>query len=108
MGTRLYPATADIETLETLAHVPHGTARRHTELLELENQLTEIEYNRRLHSQPELLAFDDFRRYGWGKFYPQEPIGDAIGDEARPYLELFDLTPVEINLVIATGGIYWY
>ena len=82
MGTRLYPMTNDVASLEKLAGVPKGTARllelyksaedlyiQHNEVGCIDpGERQQVEYDFHCMMHPDLERYDNFMLFGYGKF----------------------------------------
>lgn len=108
MGTRLYPRTRNVESLEKLAGVPAGTAARldamklrHDKELEgLDRaQRYEKEYAQycERNDDKHVGDYDAFLTFGWGKF--EDPCGVAPGYSGR--LE----DPAKVTQLFRANGI---
>jgi hypothetical protein len=108
MGTRLYPNTKNVSSLEILAKVPEGTFTRLAEVQERhKKELSgvphqsryELEYKQwgEINDDPHLGALDTFLTFGWGKFDPCGYAEDYAG-------HLDNL--VQCAIVLRGNGIY--
>ena len=125
MGTRLYAATQDSTTLETLAKVPKGTMAK---LSTLKESFKDQEYSvlfDEIAKDKHLEKLNVFLMFGYGRIYFQ--CKDGCGGEtdpvkagvilkhhfenmlANPGHDMFEVMSFieDIPLIVKSGGVHW-